>query len=72
MVRLTKNGIDKMVVSDPTQKLKSLKFQITAAIAASGTNWRSTPNKGKKISVIEVDLPAGGEAGKSVVMEINH
>ncbi len=71
MIRMVGNAIEKMAVSDPTQKLKSLQLQITAPVQASGNNWRVAWNKESKSSIINVDLPAEGLAGKSVVMEMS-
>jgi chondroitin AC lyase len=70
MIRMNGNRVERLSVSDPTQKLQSLQFQINTPIKATSNNWRSTWNKETASSVIEVDLPTEGEAGKSVVLEM--
>jgi len=63
------NSIERMAVSDPTQKLKSLQLKVTLPIEASGTNWRSGYNSQSKVSTIQIDLPTEGYAGQSAVLE---
>jgi chondroitin AC lyase len=70
MVKMTGNMIEKISVSDPTEKLKSLQLQTTVPIQASGNKWQASWDKANKLSTIEVDLPTEGLAGKSVVMEM--
>ena len=70
MVRMAGNAIAKIAVSDPTEKLKTLRFEISTPINLSGDNVRSSWNKDSKSSNIDVDLPVEGYAGKSVVMEV--
>ncbi|MBC7829502.1 MAG: chondroitin lyase [Chitinophagaceae bacterium] len=72
MVMIKANGkrIEKITVSDPTRKLKSLQLMVSAKIESSGDHWRSKWSKEKKASVIEIDLPADGFAGQSVVLEL--
>ena len=69
MISTSGNIIEKIAVSDPTEKLKSLKLQVTIPVNMSGNNVRSSWSKENKISDIEIDLPAEGYAGKSVVIE---
>ena len=70
MITMTGNIVKQIAVSDPTQKLQSLQFQLTVPLTTSRNNWKTTWNKEGKFSLIEVNLPTAGEAGKSVVMEI--
>jgi chondroitin AC lyase len=70
IMRIAGNALQRMAVSAPTQKLKSLQFQITTPLNASGNNWRSVWNKESKSSAIDIDLPQDGNAGKSVIIEI--
>jgi chondroitin AC lyase len=73
MVMFKTNGktIENMVVSDPTRKLKSIQLTVNAPIEAKRTNWKSTWNKEKKASVIQIDLPATEElAGSSVALQL--
>ena len=69
MVHLKGNSIGKITVSDPTHKLKSLEISFNTKFGAAGTNWMSVWDKDKKLSTVQIDLPAGNEAGKSVVLE---
>jgi len=70
MVKMTNKTLEKITVSDPTRKLKSLHLKVTAPVTGSGDNWRGTWNEESKSSVIEVDLPTEGYAGQSVVLEL--
>ncbi len=70
MVRMSGNTIEKIAVSDPAEKLTSLELQVNVPLNLTGDNFRSTWNRDSKFSTIEVDLPAEGNAGKSVVMEM--
>ncbi|MCW3106188.1 MAG: chondroitin lyase, partial [Segetibacter sp.] len=70
LIKMANNAIEKIAVSDPTQKLKSLQLKVTAPIQASGNNWKSGWNKERKVSTIQVDLPTEGYAGQSVVLQI--
>ena len=69
MIKSNGNKIEKLVVSDPTQKLKSLQLNTTARFESSGKNWQSVWNNQKNLSIIRVDLPTEGYAGQSVIIE---
>ena len=69
MIKSNGNKIEKIVVSDPTQKLASLQLNTTARFESSGKNWKSIWDKEKNSSVIHVDLPTEGNAGQSVIIE---
>ncbi|MFI5130625.1 MAG: polysaccharide lyase family 8 super-sandwich domain-containing protein [Chitinophagales bacterium] len=69
MIKSNGSRIEKIVVSDPTQKLVSLQLNTTARFESSGMNWKSIWEKEKNTSVIHVDLPKEGNAGKSVIIE---
>lgn len=60
--------INKLAVSDPTQKLDSLKiktsFETEHLSGAHTANW----DKEKRRNTIEINLPKGGHAGRSVVL----
>jgi len=70
MITVTGNSIMNITVSDPTRKLKSLQLAINTPVQATGNQWRSTWDKNKKSSVIEIDLPTEGFAGQSVTLEL--
>jgi chondroitin AC lyase len=69
LVKMGVNSIERIAVSDPTQKLKSLQLTVNTPIENSGKNWRSTWNSQSKWSTIQVDLPTEGYAGQSAVLE---
>lgn len=69
MVEINKNSINKITVSDPGQKLKSLEITINTKVEAKDNYWRSTWNKDKKLSIIQIDLPTEGYAGESVILK---
>jgi chondroitin AC lyase len=69
MIKSNGNRVEKIVVSDPTEKLKWLQLNITTRFESLGKNWKSAWDKERKLSVIKVDLPGEGDAGKSVIIE---
>lgn len=69
LIKINGNSIEKMAVSDPARKLKLLEITVNAQVEAAGNHWRSNWNKEKKSSVIQIDLPTEGYAGKSVILE---
>ena len=69
LVKGTGGAIKQIAVSDPTQKLASLRLQITAPLTLSAKGFHSAWNKSTATSDIEVKLPSGGDAGKTVVAE---
>ena len=69
MVQIKGDSIGKITVSDPTQKLKSLEITVNTKVGATGNHWRSAWNNDKKLSTIQIDLPTGDYAGKSVILE---
>lgn len=70
MLKTIGKQVSQIVVSDPTQKLKSLQVFLNVRIEAEGNQWKSAWNKEKNISTVTIDLPQGGYAGQSVVLEI--
>ena len=72
IVNTDAKGIRKMIVSDPTRKLKSLQVSLNSKVVGSSNKWRSTWNNKKKTSTILVDLPSTDDfAGQSVVLDLN-
>ena len=71
LVKTGVNSIERLAVADPTEKLKTLQFRVTAPIENSGKNWNSSWNSQTKESTIEVDLPTEGYAGQSVVVDFS-
>ncbi|MBA4139384.1 MAG: chondroitin lyase [Segetibacter sp.] len=70
LIKMGSKGIEKIAVSDPTQKLKSLQLKVNVPVEASGNNWKSDWNKESKVTTIHVDLPTEGYAGQSVLMQL--
>lgn len=68
MVRMSGDNIGKIAVADPTQKLATVELEITAPLKATGSNFSTTWHADSKSSIIKINLPAEGYAGKSVVM----
>ena len=69
MVKLNGKTIDEISVSDPTEKLSSLRLSVNVPVKASTANWQWEWNKEKKESTISIDLPKAEQAGKTVVMK---
>ena len=69
MVKLNGTTIDEIAVSDPTEKLSSLRLSVNVPVKASTTNWHWVWNKEKKESTISIDLPKAEQAGKTVIMK---
>ena len=69
MIEMDGKRIKKMSVSDPTHLLTNLRFTIAAPVKIVGTYGTVSWNKEGKSSTIEVKLPEGGYAGKSVEVE---
>jgi chondroitin AC lyase len=71
LIKLKGKTIEEISVSDPTEKLISIKLSVNVPVKASGTNWHSIWNKEKTESMITIDLPKAEKAGESVVMEFD-
>jgi chondroitin AC lyase len=69
MVKTNGKKITKIAVADPTEKLKSLQFEISSRVEGSGKNWKAVWDDGKKASIISVELPTEGYAGQTVILE---
>lgn len=70
MLKTDKNGIQKITISDPTHKLKSIRLGISARLQAAANNWQAEWDKKTGFSTILVKLPVEALAGSSVVLEI--
>jgi chondroitin AC lyase len=71
MIKSAGTKIEEIAVADPTRNLDLFKLTISAEFNGTGKNWKSTWKKSEGISEIEVQLPQGGMAGKSVVLKAN-
>ncbi|SEI62461.1 chondroitin AC lyase [Dyadobacter koreensis] len=67
LVSMAGNKVAQIVVSDPTEKLKSIELEVTGNLGKNGNQWNSVYDKSKNITLISFDLPTEGLAGKSVV-----
>ncbi len=69
MIAMDGKQLRRMSVSDPTHLLNTLRFTIAGPVNITGTNGTVSWNKKSKLSMIEVRLPEGGYAGKTVEVE---
>lgn len=71
MLKMNGKRVEKIAVSDPTHLLTNLRLKISVPLNASENGWKATWNEGAKASLIEVALPKGEEAGKSVTLNLS-
>ena len=71
MIKTNGQNIEKLTVSDPTRKLSALQVTTNTKVDGKGKNWNSLWNSEKKNSLIQIDLPTGGYAGQSVVVNFS-
>lgn len=69
MVTINDNSVEKITVADPTHKLQTLQLKISSGFESSESNWRSNWSSQDKSTIIDIDLPREGDAGKSVVLK---
>lgn len=69
MVKLNGEQLERLTVSDPTHKLSALQLTVSLPVAASGTGWQAKWNKEAKAGVVQIELPKGVEAGKSMMLD---
>ena len=72
LVKMKGSSIERIVVSDPTEKLKSLQLEITGNFGKVGDHWKSVYNKTKKTTSVTFNLPTEGMAGKSVISDFSN
>lgn len=65
MTRAKKNGLQ-LTVADPTQKLKKIQVTLPGRFAGAGCRYNDTNGE----TTVTVALPTGGDAGKSVILEL--
>lgn len=70
MVRASGKSIDQIAVVDPTQKLQGIQVKTSAVIEGSGEDWNATWDKKQKVSTLDIQLPSGGYAGQTVVLNL--
>ncbi|MEO6730054.1 MAG: polysaccharide lyase family 8 super-sandwich domain-containing protein [Ferruginibacter sp.] len=69
MIEMEGKKLKRMTVSDPTHLLKTLQLQISLPVKINVKNSQAVWNGKTSTSTIEVALPQGGYAGKSIDME---
>ncbi len=69
MVKEKGNQIEKISVSDPSRKQKSIQLKVSGKFQGSGNNWKAEWNANSKTTIINVDLPIEGYAGKTVTLQ---
>ncbi|MEX1238811.1 MAG: polysaccharide lyase family 8 super-sandwich domain-containing protein [Cyclobacteriaceae bacterium] len=67
MVKADGKSIEAISVSDPSRKLSTLQLMTSAQVEGAGAGWEAVWDKKAKQSVINIELPQAGDAGKSVV-----
>jgi len=68
MIKTKGKTVDKIAVSDPARKLKSLDLTLNAPFPSEGAHWKTQWDKANNTSVIHIDLPTEGYAGKTLVL----
>src|SRR5690349_10720685 len=69
MVKTNGKGLEAITITDPTQKLDTIRLRTSVLLEGAGEDWKATWNKKEKESVLEVQLPQEGYAGESVVID---
>jgi chondroitin AC lyase len=67
IIMLDKNAI---TIADPTQKLEKIVLRLDRKFKANGENFTATWDGSKKLTRLEVILPKGEMAGRSVIIPI--
>ena len=70
IIKTKGNSIEKISVSDPTAKLKTIQLGVAGKVHGKGALWNAEWNREKKASIITFVLPVDGLAGKTVVAEV--
>lgn len=70
MMALNDSGeLAKLSVSDPNRELSKMMLTVSKKFNGKGTHFKSTWNAAQGMTEFVIDLPQGGWAGKSVVIE---
>ncbi len=72
MVKTDEKGIEKITIADPTRKLQTFEFEITADFKGHGPDWEAHWNGKENKSSVLVALPSGDYAGKSLTLQNNN
>ncbi len=70
MIKAKGKTIEEIAVSDPARKLKSLDLSLNTPFQSDGAHWKTEWNKTNNTSIIHIDLPTEGYAGKTVVLSV--
>ena len=68
MIKAKGKTVEKVTVSDPARKLKSIDLTLNVPFEVKSNEGKSEWNKTKNFTVIHINLPTGEYAGKSVVL----
>ena len=69
MIRMSGNKIAEITAADPAEKLSSLRLEVSARLDKTGKGFIATWDQARRVSAIDVELPAAGMAGSSVRMD---
>lgn len=62
-------GVLQLSLSDPTQKLEQIKLTLDGKFETRDPGYSLKAEQGK--SMVVISLPKGGEAGKTVMLNLN-
>jgi chondroitin AC lyase len=71
MAKIMGNKFTSLTVSDPSRKSKSLEIGISGTYEVKGDHFTLQAHTDRNSSVVQVNLPEGVFAGKSVVVQLN-
>lgn len=61
--------IDKIAVSDPNRSLNAVQLTVNTKVRDAGDKWKTRWQGEEQLSLIQINLPQDGHAGKSVVLD---
>jgi chondroitin AC lyase len=70
MLKMQGTKVKRLSVSDPSRKLNRITVILPGAYTVEGEGFRARPDKQKNRTSVEVDLPQGVFAGKSVILDL--
>jgi len=71
MLKMEGKRIKELTVSDPSRKLSRISVTISGIYNVEGDNFVAYPDENENHTLINIDLPRGVYAGKSVTVELN-
>lgn len=70
MLKIKGQAVEEITVSDPTRKLTAIRLSTSGHAEGAGNGWRAAWSNEEKQSIIKIEMPREGLAGKSVVMDL--